>query len=122
MDVLTPRQRRHCMSRIRGRDTKPEMILRRAPWSAGLRYRLHLSVTGPPLPQAPRGCVLRRMFLARVSHSQREPKNERFVLEDQDRKNGARDEQVAALRVEGGRSSASGSMRSRRIRRSSSVR
>lgn len=29
------------MSRIRGRDTKPEMRVRRAVHSAGLRYRLH---------------------------------------------------------------------------------
>jgi DNA mismatch endonuclease (patch repair protein) len=29
------------MSRIRSRDTKPELILRRILWSRGLRYRLH---------------------------------------------------------------------------------
>jgi DNA mismatch endonuclease, patch repair protein len=29
------------MSRIRGRDTKPEMRVRRALYAAGLRYRLH---------------------------------------------------------------------------------
>ncbi|MCK4131957.1 DNA mismatch endonuclease Vsr [Ralstonia pseudosolanacearum] len=29
------------MSRIRGKDTKPEMIVRRVLWAAGLRYRLH---------------------------------------------------------------------------------
>lgn len=29
------------MSRIRGKNTKPEMVLRRALWSAGLRYRVH---------------------------------------------------------------------------------
>ncbi len=29
------------MARIRGRDTRPEMRLRRALWSVGLRYRLH---------------------------------------------------------------------------------
>jgi DNA mismatch endonuclease (patch repair protein) len=29
------------MSRIRGRDTKPERILRRLLWHSGLRYRLH---------------------------------------------------------------------------------
>jgi DNA mismatch endonuclease (patch repair protein) len=29
------------MARVRGRDTGPEMALRRALWSEGLRYRLH---------------------------------------------------------------------------------
>jgi DNA mismatch endonuclease (patch repair protein) len=29
------------MSRIRSKDTSPEMLLRRALWSAGLRYRIH---------------------------------------------------------------------------------
>lgn len=29
------------MSRVRGKDTGPEMSVRRALWAAGLRYRLH---------------------------------------------------------------------------------
>jgi DNA mismatch endonuclease (patch repair protein) len=41
MDVLTPEQRHRNMSRIRGKDTKPEMLLRRGLHAAGLRYRLH---------------------------------------------------------------------------------
>lgn len=41
MDVLTPEQRRLNMSRIRARDTRPELVLRRALHSEGLRYRLH---------------------------------------------------------------------------------
>jgi len=40
-DVLNPAQRRLNMSRIRGRDTKPEMIVRRGLHALGLRYRLH---------------------------------------------------------------------------------
>lgn len=40
-DTLTPGQRRLNMSRIRGKDTKPEMIVRRALHARGLRYRLH---------------------------------------------------------------------------------
>lgn len=42
MDVLTPEQRRHNMSRIRGKDTKPEIVLRRGLHAAGLRFRLHV--------------------------------------------------------------------------------
>lgn len=40
-DVLTLEQRRLNMSRIRGRDTKPEMVLRRGLHALGLRFRLH---------------------------------------------------------------------------------
>ncbi|MBC9176121.1 very short patch repair endonuclease [Pseudoroseomonas ludipueritiae] len=40
-DVLTPEQRRLNMSRIRGKDTKPEMIIRKGLHAAGLRFRLH---------------------------------------------------------------------------------
>jgi DNA mismatch endonuclease (patch repair protein) len=40
-DVLTPEQRRLNMSRIRGKDTKPELLLRRGLHARGLRYRLH---------------------------------------------------------------------------------
>lgn len=39
MDVLSREQRHYAMSRIRGKDTKPEVRLRKALWKAGLRYR-----------------------------------------------------------------------------------
>lgn len=39
MDVLTPAQRRLNMSRVRRRDTAPEMFLRRLLHGAGFRYR-----------------------------------------------------------------------------------
>ena len=48
-DVLTPEQRRLVMSRIRGKDTKPEMTLRRGLHGRGLRYRLH----GADIPGKP---------------------------------------------------------------------
>lgn len=40
-DVLSPEQRRRCMSAIKSTDTKPELIVRRYLFSRGLRYRLH---------------------------------------------------------------------------------
>jgi DNA mismatch endonuclease (patch repair protein) len=40
-DVLTPQQRQLNMSRIRARDTRPEMAVRRGLHALGLRYRLH---------------------------------------------------------------------------------
>ena len=48
-DVLTQAQRKFNMSRIKGRDTKPELMLRRGLHSRGLRYRLHdKSLPGSP--------------------------------------------------------------------------
>ena len=48
-DVLTTEQRRAVMSRIRGKDTKPELILRRGLHQRGLRYRIHCAeVPGTP--------------------------------------------------------------------------
>lgn len=41
VDVLTPEQRSFNMSRIRGKDTKPELILRRGLHALGFRYQLH---------------------------------------------------------------------------------
>lgn len=42
VDVLTIEQRQLNMSRIHGRDTKPEMQVRRGLHALGLRYRLHV--------------------------------------------------------------------------------
>jgi DNA mismatch endonuclease (patch repair protein) len=40
-DNLTPEQRSRAMSRIKRRDTRPELLLRRALWAAGARgYRI----------------------------------------------------------------------------------
>ena len=41
IDTLTPKERSERMSRIRGKDTKPEMIVRRLAHGMGYRYRLH---------------------------------------------------------------------------------
>lgn len=40
-DRLTPEQRSANMSRVRGKDTGPELIVRRLLHAAGLRFRLH---------------------------------------------------------------------------------
>lgn len=40
-DVFSKEKRSEVMSHIRGRDTKPEMIVRRFLFSKGFRYRLH---------------------------------------------------------------------------------
>lgn len=40
-DTLTPRQRSERMGRVRNKDTKPELLVRRLVHSMGYRYRLH---------------------------------------------------------------------------------
>lgn len=47
-DVMTPLQRSRCMSRIRGRDTKPEIMLRKVLWGRGYRYRVNSRLPGRP--------------------------------------------------------------------------
>lgn len=41
VDILTPKQRSMLMSRIRGKDTQPELVVRRLAFSLGFRFRLH---------------------------------------------------------------------------------
>lgn len=49
MDKLTPEQRHKNMAAIRGKDTKPEIIVRKGLWSRGFRYRLnHKRLPGRP--------------------------------------------------------------------------
>ena len=49
MDKLSPLQRHANMAAIRGKDTKPEMIVRRGLWARGFRYRLnHKRLPGHP--------------------------------------------------------------------------
>lgn len=41
MDILAPEQRSVLMSRIRGKDTKPELAVRRIAHRLGFRFRVH---------------------------------------------------------------------------------
>ena len=49
VDTLNPAERSVRMSLIRSKDTKPELVVRKAVWAAGFRYRLH----GKGLPGRP---------------------------------------------------------------------
>ena len=40
-DVLSKEQRKRCMSHVRGKDTKPEVMVRQFLFSNGFRYRLY---------------------------------------------------------------------------------
>lgn len=49
MDKLSPQQRHNNMAAIHGKDTKPEMVVRRYLWGHGFRYRLnHPRLPGKP--------------------------------------------------------------------------
>ncbi len=49
MDTLSTERRSELMSRIRGKNTLPEMIVRRIVFGMGFRYRLHVkTLTGTP--------------------------------------------------------------------------
>ena len=49
MDRLSQQQRHYNMAAIHGKDTKPEMIVRRGLWKRGFRYRLnHKRLPGHP--------------------------------------------------------------------------
>ena len=62
-DTLTPAARAERMSRVRGRDTGPEMVVRRLLHGLGYRYRLHAK----DLPGQP-DVVFRRRRVAILVH------------------------------------------------------
>lgn len=41
MDVHSPEKRNYNMSRIKGKNTRPELLVRKWLWAQGYRYRLH---------------------------------------------------------------------------------
>ena len=52
-DKLTPERRSWNMSRIRGKNTKPELLVRKLLHAKGYRYRLHGTARGGRLPGNP---------------------------------------------------------------------
>lgn len=48
VDVVDQATRSRMMSVIRGKDTKPELVVRSALHRAGLRFRLHVKLPGTP--------------------------------------------------------------------------
>jgi DNA mismatch endonuclease, patch repair protein len=47
-DVVSPQTRSRMMSGIRGKDTKPELILRKGLHREGFRFRIHADLPGKP--------------------------------------------------------------------------
>lgn len=77
-DTLTPEARSKNMARIRSRDTGPEMVVRRAAHSLGLRFRLHrkdlpgtpdLAFPGRRVAVLVHGCFWHRHAGCRMAYS-----------------------------------------------------
>ena len=104
-DVMTREQRGRCMSRIRGRDTKPELMLRRALWQGGLRYRLHCRLPGRPdivFPARRIAVFVDGCFWHQCPEHATLPKNNRAFWQAKLEGNRRRDAEVnALLRAEG---------------------
>lgn len=106
--MSTSDARRELMGRIRGRDTRPEMLLRQFVWALGLRYRLQhrigrtrpdMAFIGAKLAVFVDGCFWHGCPL----HSTK-PKNNREFWEQKLRRNVARDaEQNQWLKSQGWR-------------------
>jgi len=47
-DFMPPKQRHRCMSRVKGKDTIPEIFIRKMLWAGGFRYRLKSKLPGKP--------------------------------------------------------------------------
>ena len=62
-DVLTPEQRKYNMSRIRGKNTKPELLVRSYLHGLGYRFRIHY----PDLPGKPDIVFTRRKKIIEIN-------------------------------------------------------
>lgn len=107
-DTLSPTQRSERMRRVRGKDTKPEMVVRRLVHGLGYRYRLHVgSLPGRPdlvFPGARKAVFVNGCFWHRhegCPHS-RTPKTRIDFWTNKFEENVARDQRnLEALRQQG---------------------
>ncbi|MGZ7132495.1 MAG: very short patch repair endonuclease [Halobacteriota archaeon] len=102
VDFLTPTQRSERMSRIRGKDSQPELALRHVLHRLGLRYRLHAKeLPGKPDLVFPRhkavvfvhGCFWHRHEGCKIATT---PKSNTPFWVEKFEKNVARDNRSAA--------------------------
>lgn len=94
---MTHGQRSRCMAAIKGKDTKPELIVRKYLFSKGLRFRVHVKkLAGSPDIVLPKyktiifvnGCFWHGHDGCKYSHL---PKSNEFFWEQKIRRNKARD-------------------------------
>lgn len=102
VDFLTPRERLERMSRIRSKETQPELVLRKVLHGLGLRYPLHgRGLPGKPDLVFPRyrvvvfihGCFWHRHVGCKIATT---PKINTSFWVEKFEKNVARDVRVAA--------------------------
>lgn len=108
MDIVDKQTRSRMMGRIRGKDTKPEMVVRRLAHRLGFRFRLHRrDLPGSPDLVFPgrckvvfvHGCYWHRHAGCRMAY---EPKSNVMFWAEKFASNVARDERVlAALKDRG---------------------
>lgn len=99
MDVFTPAKRSEIMSRIRGKDTAPEIIVRRLIHARGLRFRIHAKLPGKPdivLPKYKSVIFVHGCFWHghRACRRASMPKTRKSFWEEKIAKNKARDMKV----------------------------
>ena len=84
MDHLSPQQRHTNMAAIRGKNTKPEMIVRKGLWKRGFRYRLnHKRLPGHPdlVLRKYRTCIFVNGCFWHGHHTQCIMHNSQFIIE-----------------------------------------
>jgi DNA mismatch endonuclease (patch repair protein) len=109
-DVLTPEQRRRCMAAIRGRNTRPELLVRSMVHRMGHRYRLHSrALPGQPdlvFPSKKKIIFVHGCFwhMHRCRYGRVRPRTNTEFWDSKRRANAARDKRnSAALRAAGWR-------------------
>lgn len=98
-DFLSPEARSERMSRIRAKDTAPEVALRKALHALGFRYRLHVKLPGKPDIVLPRhkavvfvhGCFWHRHAGCKVAST---PKSNTAFWQEKFERNVQRDARV----------------------------
>lgn len=104
-DVLTQEQRSFCMSRIRGRNTQPEVQLRKVLWALGARFRVYAKLPGKPdivFSGAKVAIFVDGCFWHGCPEHRVQPKTNREFWLRKLRQNRARDRKVGTLLVDDG--------------------
>lgn len=106
MDTLTAKQRSHCMSQIKSRDTKAELSFRRFIWKNNIRgYRLREKLRGKPdlyFPSAKLAVFIDGCFWHRCPRCFVKPKSKNEYWDGKIAGNTARDKETnKLLRKEG---------------------
>lgn len=107
LDILNQKQRSYCMSQIKAKDTKAEVILRSLLWKKGFRgYRIHArKITGNPdiyFPGNKLAVFIDGCFWHKCPKCFVKPKNNSHFWENKIQSNVARDKKVNnKLRKEG---------------------